>query len=386
VTALSRWIRSSQDVAALAAHLARSPAVALDTEADSLHHYPERLCLVQVADAAGAAHLVDPLSPADLSPLGAVFADPAVLKVVHAGDNDLAALKRRYGFAFASLFDTYIAARFLGLPELGLDALLEGGLGIALGPSRQKDDWSVRPLTPEQEAYALDDVRYLIPLKDDLLGALRARGRDAWVLEECAALAEIVPPVKVDDPDAYLDLKGARHLAPRSLAVLRELHALRETLARSAARPPFKILGNETLLELAGTPPHDITQLAQIRGCTPRVVGRWGEAILAAIARAEGTPEALLPVMPRRPRPVVPAEVRRRIEALRAWRAAATGRLALDAGVLLPGRLIERIAEAAPADVASLARVDGVRRWRVDALGAEIVAAIAADCGRAGAR
>ncbi len=109
-------------------------------------------------------------------------------------------------------------------------------------------------------------------------------------------------------------------------------------------------------------------------------------SILAAIARAERMPETLLPVVPRRPRPVVPADVRRRVEALRAWRAAAAGRLGLDAGVLLPGRLIERIAEAAPADATSLARVDGVRRWRVDELGAEILAAIATDRGRAGSR
>jgi ribonuclease D len=386
VTALPRWIRTSQDVAALAAHLARSPAIALDTEADSLHHYPERLCLVQVADATGAAHLVDPFSPADLSPLGAVLADPAVLKVVHAGDNDLAALKRRHGFAFASLFDTYIAARFLGGEALGLDALLERRIGIALGPSRQKDDWSVRPLTPEQEAYALDDVRHLIPLKDYLCDELRARGREAWALEECAALSQVVPAVKVEDPEVYLDLKGARNLAPRSLAVLRELHALREALARRADRPPFKILGNETLLELASARPRDAAQLATVRGCTPRVVGRWGEAILATITRAEAIPEDALPVVPRRPRPVMPAPVRRRIEALRAWRAVAAGRLGLDAGLLLPGRLIERIAAEAPTDLASLERVEGIRRWRVGEVGAEIVVAITTGQDRAGPR
>lgn len=374
---LPLWIRADGEVAELAGRLGRSPAVALDTEADSLHHYPERLCLLQVADAGGAAHLVDPLAGADLQPLGAVFTDPRVLKVVHAGDNDLAALKRRYGFAFAFVFDTYIAARFLGRAELGLEVLLQRYLGLEPGPSRQKDDWSARPLTPEQERYALDDVRYLIPLRERLLEELRLVAREAWVLEECAALAAQEPPVRLRDPDAYLDIKGARALPPRAQAILRELHAFREAAALATGRPPFKILGNETLRDIAAARPVDAARLAEIPGCTRRVLERWGEAILAAVARGEGLPADQLPRPPRQPRPAVSAAVRRRVQALRAWRAAAAERLALDPGVLLPGRLIERLAEAAPADLAALAAVEGLRRWRVQEFGPVLLAALA---------
>jgi len=373
---LPRWIRSSDAAAALAAHLRRSPAVALDTEADSLHHYPWRLCLVQVADAAGSAHLIDPLSPADFSPLGAVFADPAVLTVLHAGDNDLAVLKRRFGFSFASLFDTYIAARFLGVTELGLDGLLRSWLGVVPGPSRQKDDWSVRPLTPEQETYALDDVRHLIPLKERLLDELRARGRDSWVLEECAELAGGVPADRAEDPDAYLAIAGAKSLTARSLAILRELYAAREALALSADRPPFKVMGAETLRDIAVARPGSAAELLKIAGCTPRVVGRYGEAILAAVDRGNAVPEDRLPAFTRLPRPVVPAAVRRRIDALRARRSAEAVRLGLDPGVLLPGRLIERIARAGPSDLGGLAKIDGVRHWRVQELGAMIIGAL----------
>lgn len=375
---LPLWVRQSGGVARLAAALRPSPAVALDTEADSLHHYPERLCLVQVADAAGAAHLVDPLAGADLSPLGAVFADPGVLTVVHAGDNDLAALKRRFGFTFASVFDTYIAARFLGLTELGLEAVLRRFLGVEPGPSRQKDDWSVRPLTPEQERYALDDVRYLIALKDRLLEELRLRKRDGWVLEECAALAANEPAGKGRDAEAYLELKGAKALPPRALAVLREVHAAREALALAAGRPPFKIVGNEALLAMALARPATAAELRAIPGCSAYVVGRYGTALLAAVARGGALPGDALPSVPRRPRPVVPAAVRRRIERLRAWRAVAALELALDPGVLLPGRLIERIAEAAPPDLDALAGIDGLRRWRAEALGAGILGALRA--------
>jgi ribonuclease D len=129
--------------------------VAIDTEADSLHHYPGKLCLVQIADARGRGHLVDPLALRDLSLLGPVLADPGTLKVLHAADNDLAYLKRLYGVTVVSLFDTAVAARFIGATSLGLEGLLSQYLGVTAVKSRQKDDWSRRPLTPEQEAHAL---------------------------------------------------------------------------------------------------------------------------------------------------------------------------------------------------------------------------------------
>ena len=220
--------------------------MALDTEGDSLHHYPERLALIQVADASGEAWLVDPLALGDLSALGRVTGDARVTVVLHAGSNDLVHLKRRHRFSFARIFDTSIAARFLGLPNLGLDAVLAAYLGVELPPSRQRDDWSVRPLSQAQEHYAVADVVHLIPLARRLRGELSNRGRLAWVEEECAALAAQVTPERVDDPDAYARLKGARELPPHGLGVLRELYELRERLpspptdrrSRSWARPP----------------------------------------------------------------------------------------------------------------------------------------------------
>ncbi len=371
---IPRWIRTSGDVAAVAARLRESSAIALDTESDSLHHYPARLCLVQVADAAGLAHLIDPLSGADLSLLGPVLGDPGILKIVHAGDNDLAALRQRFGFRVTPLFDTYIAARFLGVTELGLDGLLHRFLGVTLGASRQKDDWSVRPLTPAQEAYALDDVRYLIALSEHLGIALEQLGRAGWVREECEALTQLDFAIKPEDPDAYLGLKGARTLSARSRAVLRELHVLREALARSLDRPPFKILGNDVLVALAAARPRDLASLLAVAGANPRAAERFGAALLAAIERAEAIPEGDLPESPRRSHPPLPGRVRRRIDALRAWRGTASERLGLDPGVLLPGRLIERIAEAVPGDVEALSRIDALRSWRVAELGKEIVA------------
>lgn len=349
--------------------------MALDTEGDSLHHYPERLALVQLATPDGV-WLVDPLAVTDLTPLTPVFAETRPLVVVHAGDNDLSHLKRRYGFGFRSIFDTAIAARFLGGKALGLDTLLESWLAVTLPPSRQRDDWSARPLTAAQLTYAAADVRHLFALKARLTEELRAVGRLAWVEEECAALAAQIVPERAPDPDAWMYVKGARELTPRSLAALRELYELRESLARAADRPPFKILSEEILLELARTLPADSAALATVRGVTPRVIGRWGGALLAAIERARVLDERALPQWPRRPRPSVPGTVSRRIEALRKWRAASTERLGLEPGLLLPNRLISLIAEAAPRSMEALVAVDGVRRWRAEHFGRELIAAL----------
>lgn len=374
---LPLWIRTADHLQVLASELAGTPALAMDTEADSLHHHPGKLCLVQVADAGGAGHLIDPLALRDLSALGPVLADPRTVKVLHAADNDLAYLKRLYGVTVVSLFDTAVAARFLGATALGLEGLLTQHLGVTAVKSRQKDDWSRRPLTAEQEAYALDDVLHLIPLRERLLEALRAIGRAEWVEEECAALAALVVPEKATDPDAYMKLKGARELDARGLAVLRELHRARETLALRLDRPPFMIVSNESLLALAKSRPADAEAILAVPGCTPPVVRRAGPAILEAVARGLALSEAELPLYRAAPRPHVPAGVRRRAEALRVWRAKASKEIGLEPGVLFPQRLIDRLAAAPPADLPALRRVEGVHGWRVGLLGPAVLEILA---------
>jgi ribonuclease D len=371
------WVRDPDDLARAAQQLSTASELALDTEGDSLHHYPERLALIQIGVPEGEVWLVDPLALADLTPLAPLFAGGPTL-VLHAGDNDLVHLKRRYGLAFAALFDTAIAGRFLGGRALGLDVLLETYLGVALPPSRQKDDWSVRPLSAAQVAYAAADVQHLFALKARLREELHKVGRLAWVEEECAALAAQPAPERPPDPDAWLGVKGARDLPPRGMAALRELWALREQLARAADRPPFKVLNEDTLLRVAQALPQDATALGAIQGVTPRVLGRWGVAILDAVERALALDEAELPVPTRQRRQGIPGAMSRRIDRLRRWRAGATEQVGLEPGVLLPNRLITTIAEAAPRTLEDLARVEGIRRWRVESLGEAMLAALAA--------
>jgi ribonuclease D len=370
------WIRTASELSALAERLAAAPEIAVDSESDSLHHFPEKVCLVQLADHTGAVWLLDPLALTDLAPLAPVFAAPACLKIFHGASYDLAAMKRDFGFTFDGIFDTMLAAQLLGRAELGLDALLAAELGIQSGPSRQKDDWSLRPLSPAQETYAAADVRHLLPLRIRLQEALTAVSRLAWLEEECRALCLVPSAERSFDPDACFALKGARALDPRGLAVLRALFVAREHWARERGRPPFKILGSETLVRLAAERPGRREALVGIPGCTPKVLDRYGTGILAAVAAGLSVSPDALPEIPRPVRPRVPGPVQRRMEALAGWRAQAAARLSLDPGVLLPRRLIDRLAQAAPASREELAALDGLRDWRVVEFGDELLAAM----------
>jgi ribonuclease D len=366
------WVRTPADVAALGERLRGSAALALDTEADSLYHHREKVCLIQLATARGDAMLVDPLAVREIPPLGAALADASVVKVLHGADYDVTSLKRDFGFTIVRVFDTMLASRFLGLPEVGLQAVLRNELGVTLSKSSQKDDWSVRPLTALQEQYALADVRHLLALHERLTGKLRAQGRLAWVEEESAAVAALDPVRRVRDPEGWLRIKGARALPARQQAVLRELHEWREGVAETTDVPAFRIVSPQTLLALAQAPPRDERQVQLMPGLPRMAKQRWAE-LLAAVARAQALPDERLPRAPRERPPLVAPAVKRRVDALRAWRAEAAKRLALDVSLVLPQRLLDKVAESAPRDRAGLEQVDGLRRWRVQELGGEML-------------
>jgi len=374
--ALIRWIRTRDELVRLAEALAGTSALALDTESDSLHHHVEKVCLIQLAPERGEACLVDPLALRDLSALAPIMADPGVAKVLHGADYDVTTLKRDFGFHFAGLFDTMIAARFLGRPQVGLQAVAQAELGVTLSKESQRDDWSRRPLTRTQEQYALADVSHLLLLQARLAGELRQLGRLSWVEEESDAVAALEPARRGRDPEAYQKVKGARRLSRRQLAVLREVHLWREALAETTDVPAFKLLSSEAILDIAARAPRTAAELASLRGLSPRVRSR-SEELLAAVGRAVVLPEAELPLMsPPPPRPVVSETVRKRIERLRAWRTQAAARLAVDISVVLPQRLLERLAQAAPRDVDALREIEALRRWRVEAFGPELLSVI----------
>jgi ribonuclease D len=222
--------------------------VALDTEADSLHAYPEKLCLLQISTA-GGDRLIDPLTRTDLNPLWPELKRHRL--ILHGADYDLRLLRKNHAFVPDRIFDTMLASRLLGERVFGLVSLLKTHLGVSLEKGSQKADWSRRPLTARMEAYARNDTRYLKPLSDILTEQLRQKGRLSWLEQSCDRLiAECAIPTP-PEPDLVWRVRGSNKLACHTLAVLREIWHWREQEALAANRPPFFVLSHETIINLA---------------------------------------------------------------------------------------------------------------------------------------
>jgi ribonuclease D len=254
--------------------------VALDTEADSLHAYPEKLCLIQIS-IAGHDRLVDPLASIDLAPLWPVLKNHRL--ILHGADYDLRLLRKSCGFVPSRIFDTMLASRLLGEREFGLGNLVKKHLGITLEKGSQKADWSRRPLTPRMAAYARSDTHHLKPLSDILTDQLREKSRLHWLEQSCDRLiAECAIPTK-PEPDLVWRIKGSHQLLPQALAVLREIWRWREDEAMASNRPPYFVLSHETVISIAAA----ATNHSGIDPLLPRhFSSRRKDGLLEAIQKA----------------------------------------------------------------------------------------------------
>lgn len=339
-----------------------------------MHHYQEKVCLVQFA-VPGFAAIVDPLAVADLSPLAPLFADAAIRKVFHGADYDIRSLHRDFGIEVNNLFDTMIACQLLGEREFGLAAQLRKRFGVELDKQYQRADWSQRPLSAGMIEYAVKDTTLLIELHRQLEEELRGKGRLAWAEEECLLLSRVRMAQRGDEP-MFLRFKGASRMDRRSLAVLEELLRFRDQRARQADVPPFKILGTETVRELAEKRPRSGAELVGITGLTEKVVARYGEGVLRAVEKGVAVPEGKLPAYPREERRRMSGPEEKRLKALKEWREGAAARLGVDMGYLANNALLEQLAVSAPRSVAALDAA-GLREWQKREFGAELVEAIA---------
>jgi ribonuclease D len=241
-------IDSDLKLAALLPKLRAAQWLALDTEADSLHAYPEKVCLIQISTADGD-ELIDPLAEINLDALFEVFSGREL--IFHAADYDLRLLKRHHQFRPSAIFDTMLAARLLGERQFGLSALVDKFLGVKLDKGSQKADWAQRPLTGKMEIYARNDTHHLKPLADKLKAALEANGRLGWHRESCARLIEDCSRPPVVDTDSVWRVKGSSILNRPALAILRELWHWREKEAIAYCRPPFFVLSHERMVDIA---------------------------------------------------------------------------------------------------------------------------------------
>ena len=241
-------IDTDEKLAAFLPRLSAANWVALDTEADSLHAYPEKLCLIQVS-IEGADELIDPLSGIKLAPAFEILSQHQI--IFHGADYDLRLLRRDCGFVPTTIFDTMLASRLLGVREFGLVNLVSKFLGVTLEKGPQKANWARRPLTERMEAYARNDTRYLKPIVDLLTAELKAKGRLAWHQQCCARLIADCAVLREADPDAVWRVKGSHHLPPSAMAVLREIWRWREEEAVASNKPPFFVLPPEIMVNLS---------------------------------------------------------------------------------------------------------------------------------------
>ena len=366
-------IDNRADLDTLAQDLLSEKTLAFDTEADSFYHYFDKTCLVQVTTRR-QIYLIDPLAfggPAELAPLAPIFASPDICKIFHAAEYDIFVLKRDCSFRFANLFDTMISAQLLGYPSVGLAGLAKRHFDVDLPKDEQRSDWSKRPLRANQLTYAAADVLYLISVVEKLKKELRAAKRLEWAKEEFEALVKREWPEREFDALGYLRIKGARRLDPRGLSVLRELYLLRDHRAREIDRPPFKVLGNRTLLEIAEQRPTRLANLGQIKGITDLLLRRMGREVVEAVKVGRKKDHGPIPRLQGNSRRRMDRHTERRLVALKKWRATRAAELSMDPGVLCPNSALEAIAWTAPQESKDLRDLPELKGWFLREFGSE---------------
>lgn len=364
-------ITSRSELDRFAKRLASQRIIGVDLEADSMYHFREKVCLIQIATRHTTA-VIDPLQINNLAVLKPLFKRSDILKVLHGADYDIRSLYRDFKISINNLFDTELACRFLGFRETGLEAVLKKRYNVRLDKRYQRKDWSKRPLPQEMIAYAAKDVRYLIPLQKSLHQELKKKGRLAWVEEECRHLSKVRPANSNSGP-LFVGFKGAGKLGPRGLAVLEELLRMRKTIAQQQDKPLFRIIGNKSLLQLAETRPSNFNKLEKTDILGPKLIDRYGKNVVAAVTRALQIPSKNLPRYPRKVAPMVPAIVAKRVKELRIWRDRTAKRLEVDPAIIGTKALISALAVQKPVTMSSLSKMKELKAWQVSEFGRDII-------------
>jgi len=357
------------------ARLAKEKVIALDTEASSFHRYKESVCLIQISTRQHT-FLVDPLAVPDLAPLGTLLADARMEVVIHDADYDLRILAKHHAIRVENVFDTLVAAELLNEPEIGLAALLGKYQGQQIDKKFQKADWSKRPLPQPMLDYAAGDTSHLIALRDILEAKLKEKERWSWAEEEFTLLTDAPFNATTNEEPAYLRMKGAKLLKPAQLAILREVHAWRDSVAAKQDRAPFMILGNDVLLWLATQPPTDVKEIAAQKGVNERMLETHGKRILAAVKHGQDLPKEQWPKLERPKRWDRDNDYEDRLKRLKIVRDTLMQEFDLRPGIVAANQLLADIARTLPGDMDALMALPGMRRYQVHHFGAALLKAL----------
>ncbi|MGD1971828.1 MAG: HRDC domain-containing protein, partial [Desulfobacterales bacterium] len=348
-------IHTTSELESFVSAIENETAVGVDLEADSMYHFKEKVCLIQMATKSTNV-VIDPLAIKDLSLLKPLFKSKNVCKIFHGADYDVRSLFRDFRITIQNLFDTELASRFLGYPETSLEAVLKNKFNVVLNKKFQRKDWSKRPLPQAMIAYAAADAQYLLPLAESLKAELDEKNRLPWVYEECEQLSKVRPAGSNNQP-IYMNFRGAGKLDSRSLAVLDALLGFRQGVARKKDKPLFRIFGNRSLMKLAGTKPLNLKQLEKTGALSAKQIAMYGRQLVTAIQEAMNLPADKLPVYPRKKAPKVPLAVAGRVRALRNWRDEQVQKLAIDPALICTKALISTIAVQRPLKISDLAAI-----------------------------
>lgn len=364
-------IDSASGLQALSKFLLKEPSVAVDLESDSMYHYREKVCLIQLSTNK-AQMIVDPLKIEDFSSLRPVFADSRIKKVFHGADYDIRSLYRDFGIEVNNLLDTQMAATFLGMESTSLDAVLLSCFNIQLDKKYQKKDWSLRPLPEDMLNYALMDVKYLLPLGDELVKRLKKSNRLQWVEEECVLLSGVRPAEQYKAP-LFLKFKGAGKLDSRSLAILEFLLRYRNQIAKKKDKPLFKIFRNASLMKIALSQPKNMSQLADSGALSTKQIEMYGNGVLKAVDKGLKLPIRRLPSYPMKKANKMNTNVPKRIRALKAWRNKKAEQLHLPPPLICSNAIAGVLANRNPKTLTALKSIRELKNWQVAEFGKEII-------------
>lgn len=366
-----RYVDEPADLGAVRDSLMAAETVAIDTESDSMHCYFEKVCVIQL-EADGVVWLIDTIKLRDLSILAPALAGPRPACVLHGADYDVVCLRRDFGFTIDGLFDTMIAAQFLGKPAYGLAALCEGYLGVHLDKSLTRYNWARRPFENKHLRYLANDVIHLRELRDILTDEAVAADLDEEIDLECRRVTELEWTPKTFNPDGWIKIKGSATLDIRQRRAVKELFAVRDEIARQTDLPPFMVFNNEALLKLAHHRPLRMGDLERTVTLNRRLSDDHVRRIIEAIQAAEANREPPARVHgargPRRSDVEVETE-----ERLRKWRnrlAESTSRYPM---AILPNHVLLEVARIGPTTESALLDIRYMGPRRVEKYGRMIL-------------
>ncbi len=369
-----KFVDTPEAFAEASKHILAAPWVAIDTEADSLHHYAEKLCLIQIT-VPDEDYVIDPLAKIELADFFRALSQKDL--ILHAADGDIRLIKKALTFSPRKLlFDTMIAAQILGYDKIGLQSLAEKHCGIVLSKAEQKADWAERPLKEKLIRYAANDTHYLKQISDVMRKELVELGRLGWHDQQCTKLLETLETLKpVEDNSATAwQIKGAKTLKGKELTILKELWFWRDGLARQKDKPAFKILNSEYLLDMAKwAGEHPGVDVGEWKEAPRNVKGEHRQALNALIKRADSLPQAVMELPAReRPKQRWGDRESKLLTELKTVRDKYAAELKISASLIATNTVLETLAMEKPKEISELGS-KGMLPWQVEIAGEDLL-------------